>query len=47
MSADLGVATALKKASDPIHMMIDSTGLKVFEVGEWRHEKYDGKPRRS
>jgi hypothetical protein len=46
-SADLGVATALRKTSDPGHVVIDSTGLKVFGAGEWRHEKHGGKPRRS
>jgi hypothetical protein len=46
-SADLGVATALKKASSPVHVVIDSTGLKVFGSGEWLHEKHGGKPRRS
>src|SRR4051812_34426849 len=46
-SADLGVATALKKASGPVHVVIDSTGLKVFGSGEWLHEKHGGKPRRS
>jgi hypothetical protein len=29
-SADLGVATALKKASGPVLVVIDSTGLTVF-----------------
>ena len=46
-SVDLGVATALKKASGPVHVVIDSTGLKVFGAGEWLHEKHGGKPRRS
>jgi hypothetical protein len=46
-SADLGVATALKKASGRVHVVIDSTGLKVFGAGEWRHEKHGGKPRRT
>jgi hypothetical protein len=32
-SADLGVATALKKASDPVHVVIDSSGLTVFGIG--------------
>jgi Transposase DDE domain len=45
--ADLGVATALKKASGPIHVVIDSTGLKVFGAGDWLHEKHGGKPRRT
>ena len=46
-SVDLGVATALKKASGPVHVVIDSTGLKVFGAGDWLHEKHGGKPRRS
>jgi hypothetical protein len=46
-SVDLGVATALKNASGPVHVVIDSTGLKVFGTGEWQLEKHGGKPRRS
>jgi transposase len=46
-SVDLGIATALTKASGPVHVVIDSTGLKVFGSGEWLHEKHGGKPRRS
>jgi hypothetical protein len=46
-SVDLDVATALKKADGPVHVVIDSTGLKVFGSGEWLHEKHGGKPRRS
>ena len=46
-SADLGVATALKKTSGPVHVVIDSTGLKVFGAGDWLHEKHGGKPRRT
>ncbi len=46
-SADLGVATALKKADEPVHVVIDSTGLKVFGAADWLHEKHGGKPRRS
>src|SRR4051812_3290763 len=46
-SADLGIATALKKANGSVHVVIDSTGLKVFGSGEWLHEKHGGKPRRS
>jgi hypothetical protein len=42
-----GVATALKKASGPIHVVINSTGLKVFCAGDWLHEKHGGKPCRS
>jgi len=46
-SADLGVATALKKASGPVHVVTDSTGLKVVGAGEWHLEKRGGKPRRT
>ena len=44
---DLGVATALKKADGFVHVVIDSTGLKVFGAADWLHEKHGGKPRRS
>jgi Transposase DDE domain len=30
-----------------VHVVIDSTGLKVFRSGEWLHEKHGGRPRRS
>jgi hypothetical protein len=46
-SVDLGVATALKKADGPVHVVINSTGLKVFGSGEWLHEKHGGKRRRT
>jgi transposase len=46
-SVDLGVATALKQANGPVHVVIDSTGLKVFGTGEWQLEKHGGKPRRT
>jgi hypothetical protein len=46
-SADLGVATALRKASGPVHVVIDTTGLKVFGAGDWLHEKHGDKPDRS
>jgi hypothetical protein len=46
-SADLGVATALKKANGPVHVVIDSMGLKVLGAADWLHEKHGGKPRRS
>jgi hypothetical protein len=46
-SVDLGVATSLKKAVGPVHVVINSTGLKVFGSGEWLHEKHGGKPRRT
>ena len=46
-SVELGVATALRKANGPVHVVIDSTGLKVFGTGEWHLEKHGGKPHRT
>jgi len=46
-SVDLGVATALKKANGSVHVVIDSTGFKVFGIGEWLLEKHGGNPRRT
>jgi transposase len=46
-SANLRVASALKKADGPVNVVIDSTGLKVFGAADWLHEKHGGKPRRS
>jgi len=31
----------------PIHLLIDSTGLKVFGAGEWLQEKHGAKARRT
>jgi hypothetical protein len=46
-SADLSVASALKRTDGPVTVVIDSTGLKVFGAGEWQQEKHGGKPRRT
>src|SRR5687768_4626664 len=35
-TVDLSIATALTKASGPVHVVIDSTGLKVFGSGGMR-----------
>jgi len=45
--AGLGIAAALRKVDGFVHVVIDSTGLKVFGIGEWQLEKHGGKPRRS
>ena len=29
------------KITDPVHLAIDSTGLKVFDEGEWLQSKYN------
>jgi hypothetical protein len=31
----------------PLHVLIDSTGLKVYGAGEWLQEKHGGRARRS
>jgi Transposase DDE domain len=46
-SADLTVAKAVKAATGPVNVVIDSTGLKVFGAGEWHREKHGGKGRRT
>jgi len=46
-SVDLEVATALQKAEQPVTVVIDSTGLKLFGKGEWHLEKHGGTARRS
>ncbi len=46
-SARLSRTTALKTPTGPVDVIIDSTGLKISEAGEWQHEKHEGKPRRS
>jgi len=34
-------------AGQPAHVLIDSTGLKVYGAGEWLQEKHGQKSRRS
>ncbi|WP_377810317.1 IS5 family transposase [Azospirillum sp. A29] len=46
-SADLEVASALAKTDEPVTVVIDSTGLKVFGKGEWHLEKYGSQARRT
>src|SRR3954463_16524184 len=31
----------------PMHLLVDSTGLKLYGAGEWRVEKHGAKRRRS
>ena len=33
-------------ANDPIHVLVDSTGLKVYGAGQWLEEKHGAKTRR-
>jgi transposase len=46
-SADLTVAKAVRTATGPVNVVIDSTGLKVFGAGEWQREKHGGKGNRT
>jgi hypothetical protein len=46
-SAGLSLATALPPTPGPVHVVIDSTGLKVYGAGEWQVEKHGERGRRS
>jgi transposase len=46
-SADLTIAKAVRTATGPVNVVIDSTGLKVFGAGEWQREKHGGKGHRT
>ena len=46
-SADLTVANAVRIATGPVNVVIDSTGLKVFGAGDWQREKHGGQGRRT
>lgn len=39
-------ATRKTDRSDPVHLVVDSTGLKVFGEGEWLEEKHKTKRKR-
>jgi Transposase DDE domain len=46
-SVDLSVAKAVRTATGPVNVVIDSTGLKVFGAGEWQREKHGGRGHRT
>jgi transposase len=46
-SVGLTVGKAVRPATGPVNVVIDSTGLKVFGAGDWRREKHGGKGRRT
>jgi transposase len=46
-SVDLTVARAVRTATGPVNVVIDSTGLKVFGASEWQREKHGGKGHRT
>jgi hypothetical protein len=41
------ISTGCILPDGPIHLLIDSTGLKVFGAGEWLQEKHGAKARRT
>jgi hypothetical protein len=46
-SATMPLAADLAKTKGPVHVVIDSTGLKVYGASEWHREKHGGRGRRS
>ncbi len=46
-SVGLSLTTALTRNSGPVHVVIDSTGLKVYGAGEWQAEKHGERGRRT
>src|SRR3954469_1965924 len=41
------LATPLPPTAEPVHVVIDSTGLKVYGAGEWQKEKHGERGRRT
>jgi hypothetical protein len=39
--------TGGKQTAEPVHVVIDSTGLKVYGAGEWQREKHGERGRRT
>jgi hypothetical protein len=46
-SASLLLTTTLTRSSEPVHVVIDSTGLKIYGAGEWHREKHGERGRRT
>lgn len=46
-SVDLSLPTALLRNTEPVHVVLDSTGLKVYGAGEWQAEKPGERGRRT
>jgi hypothetical protein len=46
-AADLPIVSRKAWPAGPIHLLVDSTGLKVFGAGEWRQEKHGVHARRT
>jgi Transposase DDE domain len=46
-SLGLSLVTEWKQATEPVDVVIDSTGLKVYGAGEWQTEKHGERSRRT
>src|SRR4051812_46064716 len=46
-SIGLSLATPLPATTGPVHVVLDSTGLKVYGAGEWQREKHGVRGRRT
>jgi Transposase DDE domain len=46
-SIGLSLTPTLTPSNEPVHVVIDSTGLKVYGAGEWQAEKHGGRGRRT
>src|SRR3954471_4804792 len=46
-SVALSLPTTLTPSSEPVHVLLDSTGLKVYGAGEWQREKHGERGRRT
>jgi Transposase DDE domain len=46
-SIGLPLAAALPQTAEPVHVVMDSTGLKVYGAGEWQREKHGERGRRT
>jgi Transposase DDE domain len=46
-SASLSLPTSRTPSSEPVHVILDSTGLKVYGAGECQREKYGERGRRT
>ena len=46
-STGLSLPTRLTPSREPVHVVLDSTGLKVYGAGEWQREKHGGRDRRT
>jgi hypothetical protein len=46
-SPGLSLTTPRLQTVGPVHVLIDSTGLKVYGAGEWQRERHGGRGRRA